>query len=165
MNKIYVYCLYGLGGRVWSAGIEDVLAQAIREYIPDVVCPPARSWSNWKDIVDEIKKQDENSKTVVIGHSMGASTATYITDLVPVDLLVLYDLAGIAPSKLGKNTGKCIDIYDTIMDLVPEWRVQPVSEKYADRIVRWTSNYGHTAQDDSFDLAKKVIAEIKLLKE
>lgn len=164
-SKIFVYILYGLGGRIFSSGMEDVLAASIRQAVKNVVCPPARGFSEWKDIVDEIKKQPKESYTVVVGHSMGASSATYVTDLVPVDLLVLYDLAGLAPSKIGKNTSKCIDIYDTIADVVPEWRVQPVSEEYANRIVRWTSQYGHTGQDDSIDLAKKVIAEIILLKE
>ena len=160
--SIYVYCMYGLGGRIWSAGMEDVLASSIRYSIPDVKVPLTRGFREWKEIVDEIKKQPEGSKTVVIGHSMGASSATYVTDYVPVDLLVLYDLAGTPPSKIGKNTGKCIDIYDTVFDFVPEWRVQAV-KGYESRIERWQSRYGHTGQDDSAELARKVISEINKL--
>lgn len=157
----YVYCLYGLGGPIWSGGMEYVLATNIRA-LQNVVCPPTKPWTNWKDVVDAIKKQPKDTKTVVIGHSMGAASATFVTDYVPVDLLVLYDLAGMAPSKIGKNTGRCIDIYDIIVDMVPEWRVQAV-KGHEQKIDRWTSQYGHTQQDDSIDLAKKVIAEIRKL--
>jgi pimeloyl-ACP methyl ester carboxylesterase len=163
LNKTYVYVMYGLGGAMFSAGMEYVLAANVRK-LPNVVCPETRSWSQWESIANEIKKQPKGSRTVVVGHSMGAATATYVTDLVPVDLLVLYDLAGKVPSKLGKNTAKCIDIYDTIPDLVPEWRVEAVAG-YEKRIDRWYSQHGHTGQDDSVDLMRKVIAEIKKLAE
>src|SRR5688572_28691469 len=103
--------MYGLG-RIFSAGMEDVLAASIRTSVVGAFCPPTRSWSEWRSIVEEIKKQPEGSKTVVIGHSMGGASATYVTDHVPVDLVVLYDLAGRVPSRIGKNTGRCIDIYD-----------------------------------------------------
>lgn len=157
----YVYCMYGLGGALWSGGMEYVLASNIRD-LKTVICPPTRSFTQWRDIVEEIKKQPKGSKTVVIGHSMGAASATFVTDYVSVDLLILYDLAGNAPSRIGKNTGRCIDIYDTIWDLVPEYRVQAVTG-HEKKIERWTSQYGHTGQDDSLVLAKKVIKEIETL--
>lgn len=159
--KTYVYCMYGLGGPMFSAGIEYVLAATLRK-LPNVICPPTRGFLQWREIVEEIKKQPAGSKTVVIGHSMGAASATYVTDYVHVDLLVLYDLAGQAPSRLGNNTGRCIDIYDTIFDLVPEWRVQAV-KGHEYKIDRWTSQYGHTGQDDSTALANKVLAEVNKL--
>lgn len=157
----YVYCMYGLGGPIWSGGIEKVVAKKLRG-LPGIVCPPTKHYYQWETIVNAIKRQPAGSKTVVIGHSMGAATATYITDHVYVDLLVLYDLAGMAPSRLGANTGRCIDIYDTIPDLVPEWRVQPV-KGHEHKIVRWYSQYGHTGQDDSQILAQKVVDEVKKL--
>lgn len=154
--------MYGLGGRTWSAGMEDVLARAIRKIGPNVICPATRFYGQWMEIVEDIKKYP-NDIIVVIGHSLGAVKATKVTDYVRVDLLILYDLAGGLPSKLGNNTVRCIDIYDTIPDMVPEWRVQPVSEKHEHKIERWTSRYGHTGQDDSTDLAAKVVAEVKKL--
>lgn len=159
--KTYVYCMYGLGGAFWSGGMEYVLAKKIRE-IPNVICPPTRSWTDWGEIVDEIKKQPKGSKTIVIGHSLGAAKATRVTDFVYVDLLILYDLAGTSPSRLGSNTGHCIDIYDTIPDAVPEWRVEAI-KGHESKIERWYSQYGHTQQDDSISLASKVIEEIKKL--
>jgi hypothetical protein len=153
----YVYCMYGLGGPLWSGGMEYVLANKIRG-LPNVICPPTRSFTQWREIVEEIKKQPKGSRTVVIGHSMGAASATYVTDHVYVDLLILYDLAGNPPSRLGRNTGQCIDIYDVAWDMVPEWRVSGSA-----KIDRWTTNYGHTGQDDSVALASKVIEEVKKL--
>lgn len=163
-KEIYVYILYGLGGRLFSAGMEDVLGATIRSVVPNVICPPARSFMSWEGVIDDIKKQPEKSRTVVVGHSLGASTATYIGSAVDVDLLVLYDLAGLPPKRVGAHVGRTLDIHDTIFDLVPEWRVQ-AEPGYEDRIERWTSQYGHTGQDDSFDLAKKVIVEINKLAE
>lgn len=157
----YVYLMFGLGNGLWSGGMETVLGAGVRT-IPGVICPPTYNYYDWKDIVDAIKKQPKGSKTVVCGHSLGASSATYITDYVYVDLLVLYDLAGRPPSKLGKNTGRCIDIYDTIPDLVPEWRVEAI-KGHEKKIDRWYSQHGHTGQDDSLDLMNKVVSEIKKL--
>lgn len=161
-GKIYVYIMYGLGGRLFSAGMEDVLGATIRASVQGVVCPPTRGYTEWQSILSDIRKQPKGSKTVVIGHSMGAGSATYVSNAVPVDLVVLYDLAGQVPTRIGPNAGRVIDIYDTVVDMVPEWRVE-AQPGYENRIVRWTSQYGHTGQDDSLDLAKKVVQEIQKL--
>ncbi len=155
-KPVYVYVMYGLGGAMFSAGMEVVLAGNLR-ITKNVFCPPTFQFTEWREIVKAIKQQPIGSKTVVIGHSMGAAAATFVTDEVPVDLLVLYDLAGMAPSAIGENTKRCIDIYDTVFDLVPEWRVQAV-KGYENRIERWTSQHGHTGVDDSIPLMKKVKA-------
>jgi pimeloyl-ACP methyl ester carboxylesterase len=159
-RAVRVYCMYGLGGPIWSGGIENVLAANLRK-IKGVICPPTFRYGQWQLIADAIKNTPGDIH-VVIGHSMGAAAATYVTDHVKVDLLVLYDLAGMSPSKLGKNTGKCIDIYDVIPDLVPEWRVQAV-KGHEHKIERWTSTYGHTGQDDSEALMRRVGAVITQL--
>jgi hypothetical protein len=159
-RAVRVYCMYGLGGPIWSGGIETVLAANLRK-IKGVIVQPTRNYGQWSEIVSEIKKTP-NDIHVVIGHSLGAWAAMNVTDYVRVDLVILYDLAGHAPSKVGKNTLRCIDIYDVIPDLVPEWRVQalPGHEK---KIERWTSQYGHTAQDDSEALMRRVGAVITTL--
>jgi pimeloyl-ACP methyl ester carboxylesterase len=159
-RAVRCYCMYGLGGPIWSGGIENVLAANLRK-IKGVICPPTFRYGQWRLIADAIKNTPGDIH-VVIGHSMGAAAATYVTDHVKVDLLVLYDLAGMSPSKLGKNTGKCIDIYDVIPDLVPEWRVQAV-KGHEHKIERWTSTYGHTGQDDSEALMRRVGAEVMKL--
>lgn len=161
-KKVRVYCMYGLGGPLWSGGMETVLAARIRKLGPNVICPATRRYTDWFSIVEDIKKHPDDI-IVVIGHSLGGVKATVVTDYVRVDLLILYDLAGGVPSRIGNNTVRCIDIYDTVPDMVPEWRVQPVSVKHAHKIERWFSRYGHTGQDDSADLANKVVAEVKKL--
>lgn len=155
-KKVHVFTMYGLGGSIWSGGMESVLNKTIRQ-LPNVVCPPARDWSQWQSIVNEIKVLPKGSKVVIIGHSMGAAAATFVGRDVGADLLVLYDLAGFAPARIGTNVRRTIDIYDTAWDMVPEWRVE------GNNVVRWTSQYGHTGQDDSLDLALKVKDEVRKL--
>jgi hypothetical protein len=159
-RAVRVYVMYGLWGRMFSAGMEDVLATNLRK-IKGVICPPTFQHGQWQIIVDAIRNTP-NDIHVVIGHSLGGVKATKITDYVKVDLLVLYDLAGAPPSKLGKNTGRCIDIYDVLPDIVPEWRVQAVPG-HEKKIERWTSTYGHTGQDDSEALMRRVGAVITQL--
>jgi hypothetical protein len=158
---VRVYCMYGLGGALWSGGMETVLARSLRK-VPGIIVQPTRHYNQWPEIVDEIKKTPGDIHCVP-GHSLGAWAATRVTDYAKVDLLVLYDLAGKVPSKLGKNTGRCIDIYDTIPDLVPEWRVQALPG-HESKIVRWHSQYGHTGQDDSTALMQRIVTEVKNLK-
>lgn len=158
---VYVYVMMGLGGRVWSGGMASVLAREIQK-LPGVSCEVFKH-SQWRTVVHAIQRQPKGSRTVVIGHSMGAAAATYVTDEVKVDLVVLYDLAGQPPSPIGRNTGLCIDIYDTVPDMVPEWRARAVPG-HEHKIKRWESRYGHTNQDDSVELARRVVAQIELLK-
>jgi hypothetical protein len=157
----FVYCMYGLFGPAWSGGIENVLARAIRQ-LPNVFCPTTREHTQWPGIVAAIRAQSEGSKTVVIGHSLGAVSAVRVTDDVPVDLLVLYDLAGHIPSKIGKNTGHCIDIFDTVVDIVPNFRIQALPG-HEHKIEQWRSQYGHTGVDDSLEIANKIVSRIELL--
>lgn len=159
MSKLRVYCMYGLGGRIWSAGIEDVVAARIRKALPQAIVPATRNYTDWQSIVADIKATP-NDKHVVIGHSLGAVMATKVTDFAKVDLLVLYDLAGAPPSMIGKNTGRVIDIYDTYPDMVPEWRVQALPG-HEQKIERRYSSYGHTGQDDSTALANQVVGDVR----
>ena len=52
---VRVYCMYGLGGPIWSGGIESVLAAGLRR-IPGVVVQPTRRYSQYREIVEEIRK-------------------------------------------------------------------------------------------------------------
>ncbi len=159
-KAVRVYVMYGLGGRMFSSGMEDVLAVNLRK-IRGVICPQTIGYGQWPVIVNAIKNSPHDTH-VVIGHSLGGWSAMNVTDHAKVDLVVLYDLAGRAPSKVGKNTGRCIDIYDVIPDMVPEWRVQAV-KGHEKKIERWFSNYGHTGQDDSEALMRRVEAEVMKL--
>jgi hypothetical protein len=153
--------MYGLGGPVFSGGIENVLARSIR-HLPDVICPPTRVHTQAQSIVAAIRAQPAGTKTVVIGHSLGAVAAVEVTDSVKADLIVLYDLAGRVPSRIGSNTGHCIDIYDVTADIVPNFRVKAVPG-HEHKIERWISQYGHTGVDDSPEIANKVVSRVQTL--
>lgn len=159
---IYVYPMYGLGGRIWSSQIEDYVAANLRN-IEGVIVRKTRSYSIWRDIVDEIKSQPKGSKTVVIGHSMGAGSATYVTDHVFVDLVVCYDMAGQSPSYIGNNTGKLLDFWDRAFALVPKFRPKALPG-HKDKITQVQTRYGHTGQPSAPDLLRLVTSEIKNLK-
>lgn len=159
---IYVYPMYGLGGRIWSWPIEDYVAATLR-HIDGLIVKPTRGFSQWREIVEEIKAQPKGAKTVVIGHSMGAGSATYVTDHVKVDLVVCYDTAGQAPSYIGSNTGKLIDFWDRAFALVPKFRPKAL-QGHSSKIVRVETRLGHTGQPTSPALLQRVITEIKNLK-
>jgi pimeloyl-ACP methyl ester carboxylesterase len=159
---VYVYSLYGLGGRLFSWAIEDYVAQHLRN-IAGVKVYPTRSHTQWRSIADEINKLPKGSKTVVIGHSMGAAAATYVTDLAPVDLVVCYDSAGQGCSYIGKNTGKLLDFWDRAFALVPKTRPKALPG-HREKIIQTTTLFGHTQQPTAPNLLHTVANEIKALK-
>jgi pimeloyl-ACP methyl ester carboxylesterase len=159
---VYVFPMYGLGGRIWSWPIEDYVAAHLRS-IPGVKVYPTRSYTQWRSIADEIKELPKGSKTVVIGHSMGAASATYVTDIVPVDLVVCYDAAGQSCSYIGKNTGKLFDFWDRAFALVPKFRPKALPG-HRDKIIQTTTLFGHTQQPTAPNLLHKVANEIKAMK-
>lgn len=157
---VRVYCMYGLGGRLWSAGMDDVVAASLR-VLKGVFVDRTRDWSAWREIVADIKN-NPGHKYVVIGHSMGAAAATYVTDHVHVDLVVCYDCAGLQPSPIAKNCEKLLDFRDVGFDITPNFR--PYALKgYEDRIVRLSTQDGHIWQDDDPNLAVRVVKEVKAL--
>lgn len=159
---IYVYPMYGLGGRIWSWAVEDYVAAGLRT-LHGMKVAPTRSYTLWREIVEEIRNQPKGSKTVVIGHSMGAGSATYVTDYVKVDLVVCYDCAGRVPSYIGGNTGKLLDFRDLAFALVPKYRPKAI-RGHSHKIVVTETRDGHTGQPFSPKLLKIVKAEIENLK-
>lgn len=157
---VRVYCMYGLGGRIWSSGMEDLVAANLRK-IPAVHVDPTRGFTQWREIVDDIKKH-KGDKFVVAGHSMGAAAATYVTDYVHVDLVICYDCAGQMPSPIGKNCERLLDFQDIGFDFNPNFRPRTVAG-YEDRIERFVTRDGHVAQDDDTDLMRRAVAAVKKL--
>lgn len=154
------YCMYGLGGRLWSAGMEDVVAASLRK-IPGIHVDPTRGFTQWREIIADIKKH-KGDKFAVLGHSMGAAAATYVTDYVHVDLVVCYDCAGQVPSPIAKNCERLLDFQDIGFDINPNFRPRAL-KGYEDRIERIVTRDGHVAQDDDPDLMRRVVAAVKLL--
>ena len=161
MTAVYVYPIYGFGGRIWSWPVEDYIAVHLRN-IKDVHVAKTRSYGQWREIVEEIKGQPAGSKTVVIGHSMGAGAATYVTDYVKVDLVVCYDAAGQSCSYVGPNTCKLLDFWDRVFALVPKVRPRALP-KHAHKIERIETLFGHTQQPTAPNLLHRVANEVRAL--
>lgn len=152
---VHVFSMYGLGGRIWSWPIKDYVVSSLSN-IKGVTVTPTVGYTQWRIISEEIRQLPKGDKSVVIGHSMGASAATYITDEVPVDLVVCYDCAGQVPSRTGKNTGKLLDFWDRAFALVPKFRPRGDTSK-----IQQTITYdGHTGQPPDPKLLKIVKSEI-----
>lgn len=146
MSSVFCYFHYGLGGYSLSSGTNDFVRAGIeRAFIPGVICRPCASHSAWHETARDIRVQrarNPAARFMVMGHSLGAVTATYVTDSDAVDVLALYDIAGGAPSPLARNTRLCLDFYDAAFDIVPEWR--PVMRPgYENRLRTYRGNMGH----------------------
>lgn len=90
---IDIYLMYGLGGRMWSAGIADKLGPKLRVF-PGVFCPPTYHWNDWGKIVSFINRRGGDNKLAIMGNSLGANVIGYIARALPnkkIDLVVGYD--------------------------------------------------------------------------
>lgn len=88
------------------------------------------------------RARQRGERIAIVGHSLGCVTACSVTDYMPVDLLALYDTAGAAPSKLGKNTALALDFADAAASVAPDFRPQAVAG-YESRIRRYRGSMGH----------------------
>lgn len=159
---IYVFPMYGLGGRIWSSAIEDYVAASLRK-LDGVIVDPTRGYTQWRAIVERIKSLKPGSQVVVIGHSMGGGSATYVTDEVYVDLVVCYDPAGQPCSYIGRNCGKLLDFWDRAFALVPKFRPKAIAG-HKDKIKQTITLDGHTGQPSDPKLLRLVVDEIQKLK-
>jgi len=89
--KVAAFIGYGLGGRAWSAGMEDLLAKKLRALGCD--CPPTYQWTDWQRQARDIRAQSAATKIVIAGHSMDANELPNIAAAAvrPIDLLAGYD--------------------------------------------------------------------------
>lgn len=163
-EKVRVYLMYGLGGHATSHGTENYVGAGLAK-IPGVEVAHTVTRTQYRIIADAIKRdrnRNPNIKIVVVGHSMGAVAATYVTDHVKVDLLVLYDMAGGAPSPLGSNTKACLDFYDVAFDLVPEWRPRSIPGR-GPKIEQHIGRMGHGSapyNPEWFKILEKKVREL-----
>lgn len=160
---VYVYSMYGLGGRIWSWAIKDYVCASIKKKFPDVVVRDTLGFTEWRQISAQIKAQEPGTKSVIIGHSMGASAATYPTDEVKVDLVVCYDCAGQAPVGVARNCGRLLDFWDRSWAIVPKFR--PWAYTGYGSVIRQTQTMdGHTSQPQDPNLLNIVLQHIELLR-
>jgi pimeloyl-ACP methyl ester carboxylesterase len=80
-------------GFYYSGGL-DALAKKIRALDPGIEMLPTFGFSEWRRIVADIKKQPEETRIVVYGHSMGANQAAAAAAALgerTVDLVAAFD--------------------------------------------------------------------------
>ena len=142
---VRAYFIKGLGGTfgLYDAGIKDVRSDLVS--MPGVRDGGMYTYPQRDYLVAQIRNDravNSSLKIAVLGHSLGAVTAMSVTDYLPVDFVVLFDVAGGVPSRVGKNTKLCFDMYDVAADMVPEWRPQAVPG-YESRIKQYRGALGH----------------------
>ena len=121
-SRLCFYAMYGLiGGPLpyglnYSGGL-DVLAESIRALGSNVSVPPTFDWSKWRKIVSDIRKQPDDTRIVICGHSMGANQAAAVAaalDNRPVDLIAAFDPTMWYPvHDLGANVKRAICFHST----------------------------------------------------
>jgi len=107
-----VVLLEGLGGRLTSPGI--VSLQEELAVIPSTIVPAPIAQHKWRYAVQLIEQQEPGTKIVVIGYSLGANNATYITKNVRhVDELIAIQASVWGRSvAIDENVDKAIEIYN-----------------------------------------------------
>ena len=143
-KPIAVYAIHGL---LLKGGIDTHVMSAVKK-LPFVEAPyeEAVSWTQWREVRDDIvwaKSKGFYSGYAIIGHSMGAGAASYVTDYTKVDRVFLLDPAGQAMSPFGNNTGKALDFWDRSFALVFKYRPRLVSGQPASKLVQYQSYLGH----------------------
>lgn len=167
MAAVKIYVMYGLGGRTWSSGMEDNLAKKLRALGPHVEVPPTYSWAAYDAITNDINgKVPLGTKVVIIGHSMGGNSATWIASGVKrsVDLLVAYDpTIWSSVYQIKSNVKKAIGIHGNdfwsfvgkaYLSLAPGSKTQ---------LTTIETNDPHVYIDDDNALHAKTIAAVKEL--
>ena len=99
MAKIRCYVMYGLIGGPFPYGLYysrglDVLAAKLRKLSREIEVPPSFGFSQWRKIVADIKKQPDETRIFISGHSMGANQAAAAAAMLgkrKVDLIAAFD--------------------------------------------------------------------------
>lgn len=117
MAKIRCYAMYGLIGGPFPYGFYysrglDVLAEKIRKLGTDIEVLPSFGFSQWRAIVADIKKQPDDVRIFIFGHSMGANQAAAAAAKLgrrKVDLIAAFDPTIWYPVEdLGANVGRAL---------------------------------------------------------
>jgi hypothetical protein len=107
-----VVLLEGLGGRITSAGLASL--QKELSAIPNTIIHAPIAQSKWRFAVKLIEQQEPGTTIVVIGYSLGANNATFLTENVKhVDELIAIQASVWGRSAaIGENVEKAIEIYN-----------------------------------------------------
>ena len=117
MAQTRCYAMYGLIGGPFPYGLYysrglDVLAAKLRKLDSDVEVLPGFGFSRWRRIVADIRKQPDDTRIVIFGHSMGANLATAAAARLgtrKVALIAAFDPTVWYPVEdLGANVGRAL---------------------------------------------------------
>jgi hypothetical protein len=94
-EKVYAAFFLGQGGYLFSWGMPGLVSEARKLGVATDVFSYSDVTSAWANIV---RRRKEGYKIALIGYSLGNTTATYLQQHLPVDLLL-----AVAESSLGQN--------------------------------------------------------------
>jgi hypothetical protein len=153
--KTLVVLLEGLGGRITSPGLVSLQKQL--NAIPNTIVPPPIAQSKWRYAVKLIDQQESGAKIVVIGYSLGANNATYLTKNVKhVDELIAIQASVWGRSiAIGENVDRAVEIYNPRF-----WRAKRLAGVHFSYI---TNNDSHTYVDNDPQVHKFIFNEVKTI--
>lgn len=145
MRKVYVFPIYGLGGWFFGSYVRAFANWA--DQLEGVEVPGIYSRGSERAIakeIDRLRGAEPEALFIVAGQSMGAATATRVTDWTYVDGVVLFDIAGDPGSCVCKNATEMLDISDEAFDVVPDFDGNKCHEACPVKFKRVHSYVGHT---------------------
>lgn len=171
-NKIRCYAMYGLIGGPFPYGLYysgglDVLAKKLGALGPNVETSPAFGWSQWKKIVAGVKKQPEETRIVIYGHSMGANQAAAAAAALgnrAVDLIAAFDpTIWYSVCDLGPNVQRAIWFHGTnIFSPFGHGRLK-AGAGFKDRLEKIDIGDRHENIDDNESLHAVVLDAVRAL--
>jgi hypothetical protein len=172
MAKIRCYAMYGLIGGPFPYGLYysgglDVLAGKIRALGSHVEMLPTFGFSEWKKIARDILQQPEETRIVILGHSMGANQTTAAAAALgsrSVDLIAAFDPTVWYPSAdLGANVRRAIWFHGTnFLSPVGHGRLKAGSG-FAGKIEKIDVDNRHETIDDNVKLHAVVLDAVRSL--
>lgn len=172
MAKIRCYSMYGLIGGPFPYGLYysrglDVLAEKIRALDPNIEMLPSFGFGEWKSIVADIKKQPNDTRIVIFGHSMGANQAAAAAATLSdrrVDLIAAFDPTIWYPvENLGANVSRALWFRGTnIFSPFGHGRLKAGAD-FKGKLERFDIGARHEDIDDSEKLHAIVLGAIREL--
>lgn len=97
--KTKVYAFYGVGGALFSGGMQKF--------------GKPYQWTQWRQVAKEIDRLPKGTKVVCVGHSMGANACTYIANSVKHKIAFIGGMDPTVWAPINPVKGKAINYYST----------------------------------------------------
>jgi alpha-beta hydrolase superfamily lysophospholipase len=152
-------------GFYYSGGL-DVLAKKIRALGANYEVLPTFSFSEWRKIAKDIRRQPDETKIVIYGHSMGANLTTAAASRAKrrVDLVVAFDPTVWYPiDDLGANVQHAISFHGTsAFSLVGHGRLKG-GDGFKGKLEKLSVGDRHEVIDDNEKLHAVVLDAVRTL--